>query len=329
MEWLNYHHLHYFWMVAKEGNLTRASKTLRLAPQTVSGQIHRLEFVLGEKLFGHEGRRLFLTDAGRVAFGYADKIFGLGSEFLDTIKGRSATEPSQLVVGFAEGLPKSIVRRMLKPALELDQPVQILCHEARTSDAFMVDGAAQPVDVVLSDAPAPSGTGIPVCEHLLGECGTAFFAPRGSARALRRHFPKSLTGAPFLLPGHNAALRGTLEKWFEAEQLQPTHAAEVDDPSLMRELGENGLGVFAVPDVLEEEIQARYRVSLIGRAPQLRQQFYAISIERKAKHPAVVAICDASREKLFDQGSGGPLPMQRERFPHLERLASIEAKGSE
>jgi LysR family transcriptional regulator, transcriptional activator of nhaA len=329
MEWLNYHHLHYFWTVAKEGSIARASTTLRLAPPTISGQIHRLEYVLGEKLFGHQGRHLVLTDAGRVAFGYADKIFSLGNEYLDTVKGRAAGGPLQLTVGLVECLPRSIAHRMLQPAFELKQPVQIAFHQAHSPEVFLEDPAAQAVDLVLSDGPVASGNGVRVSNHLLGECGTAFFASSGRAKTLRRRFPESLTGAPFLLPGKSAALRRTLEQWFEVEELRPTLAAEVDDASLMRELGEKGLGVFAAPDVLEDDIQARYKVSVVGRASEVSQCFYATAVERMAKHPAVAAICDAAREKMFDQGSGGPLPMQRERFPHLERLANVKAKGWE
>jgi LysR family transcriptional regulator, transcriptional activator of nhaA len=299
VEWLNYHHLQYFWVVAKEGSIARASKVLRLAHPTISGQIHRLEEVLGERLFEHKGRNLVLTDAGRVAFGYADEIFGLGQEFLDAVKGRAPGRPVRVVVGLSDVLPKSIVHRMLEPAFALEKPVQIVCREARSTEAFLGDLALQAVDVVLTDAPAPPTSGVRVFNHLLGECGTAFMADRSSAARIRRRFPDSLDGAPLLLPGTNAALRSALDEWFETQSLRPKIVAEVEDSSLMRVLGEAGLGVFAVPDVVEDDLQRRYRVSLVGRAPELRQRFYAISVERKLKHPAVVAICDASRKKIF------------------------------
>ena len=299
MEWLNYHHLLYFWVVAKEGSITRASKELRLAHPTISGQIHRLEEVLGEKLFDHRGRNLVLTDAGRVAFGYADEIFKLGQEFVDTVKGRVPGRPLRLVVGLSDVLPKSIVHRMLEPAFALEKRVQIVCREARSTETFLGELALQAVDVVLTDTPAAPSTGLRVFNHLLGECGTSFFAAKVVAKSLRRGFPHSLDGAPFVLPGNNAALRRTLEQWFEDESLRPTIVAEVEDSSLVEELGEAALGVFAVPDVIETHVMARYAVALVGRAPQLKQRFYAISVERKLKHPAVVAICDASRKKIF------------------------------
>ncbi len=299
MEWLNYHHLQYFWVVAKEGSIARASKVLRLAHPTISGQIHRLEEVLDEQLFEHKGRNLVLTDAGRVAFGYADEIFSLGQEFLDTVKGRTPGRPVRVVVGLSDVLPKSIVHRMLEPAFAMEKAVQIVCREARSTEAFLGDLALQAVDVVLTDAPAPPTNGVRVFNHLLGECGTAFMADRASASRLRRRFPDSLDGVPFVLPGTNAALRSALDEWFETQGVRPRVIAEVEDSSLMRVLGEAGLGVFAVPDVVEDDLKRRYQVSLVGRAPELLQRFYAISVERKLKHPAVVAICDASRKKIF------------------------------
>ena len=212
MEWLNYHHLLYFWVVAKEGSIARASKVLRLAHPTISGQIHRLQEVLGEKLFDRRGRNLVLTDAGRVAFGYAEEIFGLGQEFLDAIKGRAPGQPVRLVVGLSDVLPKSIVHRMLQPAFGLEKRVQIVCREARTVDTFLGDLALQAVDVVLSDGPAPPSAGLRVFNHLLGECGTSFFAAPATAKRLRRRFPASLDRKLFILPGTNAVLRRTLEQ---------------------------------------------------------------------------------------------------------------------
>jgi LysR family transcriptional regulator, transcriptional activator of nhaA len=299
MEWLNYHHLLYFWVVAKEGSISRASKELRLAHPTISGQIHRLEEVLGEKLFDHKGRQLVLTDAGRVAFGYAEEIFTLGQEFLDTVKGRAPGRPVRLVVGLSDVLPKSIVYRMLQPAFELEKRVQIVCREARSTEAFLGDLALQAVDVVLSDSPAPPSSGLRVFNHLLGECGTAFFASPNTARSLRRKFPQSLDGASFVLPGHNAELRRTLDQWFEDQHLRPNVVAEAEDSALVKELGDAGLGIVAMPDVVEEDVQARYNLVVVGRDQELKQRFYAISVERKLKHPAVVAICEASRKKIF------------------------------
>jgi LysR family transcriptional regulator, transcriptional activator of nhaA len=208
-----------------------------------------------------------------------------------------------LVVGRADVLPKTIVHRRLEPAFALENGVQIVCREGRTTEAFLGELAQQAVDVVLSDSPAAPGGGLQVFNHLLGECGTAFFATPKSATALRRQFPDSLDGMPFVLPGNNAALRRTLEQWFDDTRIRPKIVAEVDDVSLVEVLGEAGTGLFAVPDAVEDDVAAHFRVSLVGRVPELRQHFYAISVERKLKHPAVVAICDVSRKKIFGESA--------------------------
>lgn len=299
MEWLNYHHLLYFWVVAKEGSITRASKELRLAHPTISGQIHRLEEVLGEKLFDRKGRNLVLTESGRLAFRYADEIFSLGQEFQDTLKGRSSGQQMRLVVGVSDVLAKSIVHRILEPAFQLKEKVRIICREARSPDAFMGDLAVHAVDVVLSDAPAGPGTPVRTFSHPLGECGTSFFAARKLAASCRRGFPRSLGGLPVLLPGGGSTFRRALNEWFESHDIRPEIIAELDDLALASVFGEAGLGVFAAPDVIAKEIIQRYDVQLVGRAKDIRQSFYAISVERKIKHPAVAAICQVARRHIF------------------------------
>jgi len=298
MEWLNYHHLLYFWVVANQGSITQASKELRLAHPTISAQIHRLEEVLGEKLFERKGRQLVLTEFGRVALRYADEIFTLGREFMDAAKGRPSGRPSRFVVGISDALPKSVVYRILEPAFRLEEDIRIICREG-SAEGFMGELAMHTVNVVLSDAPAGPGTAVRAFSHPLGECGTAFFATPALARTCRRRFPHSLDGVPFLLPGANSALRRTLEEWFNSLNIRPKVIAEIDDAALAKIAGEAGLGVFAAPDVVEKEVRQRYKLQLIGRAEEVRQRFYAISVERKIKHSAVVAICEAARMKIF------------------------------
>ena len=299
MEWLNYHHLLYFWVVAREGTVTDASKILRLAHSTISGQIHRMEEVLGEKLFVRKGRKLVLTEQGRIAYRYADEIFSLGQEFLDTLRGRSQGRPVRLVVGVSDVIAKSIVHRMLEPVFNLDEPVRLECRESRSVDAFMGDLANHVIDVVLSDAPAGPGTSMHTYSHQLGDCGTTFFASPSHARAWRRRFPKSLDAVPGLLPGVDSTFRRALNDWFETRKLRPRVVAELDDAALAMVFAEAGLGFVAAPDVLERELCERYGVEIIGRADEVRQRFYAISIERKIKHPAVAAICEGARKRIF------------------------------
>lgn len=299
MEWLNYHHLQYFWMVAKHGSITQASKVLRLAHPTISGQIHRLEEVLGTKLFMRKGRNLVLTDSGRTAFRYADEIFSLGQEFQDALKGQASKQQMRLVVGVSDVLAKSVVHRILEPAFELQDTVRVICREDRSVDAFMGDLAAHTVDVVLSDAPAGPGTPVRAYSHPLGDCGTSFLASPRLARSCRRGFPRSLDGRPVLVPGDDSTFRRALNEWFASRDLHPQIIAELDDLALALVLGEAGLGIFAAPDVVVDEIRRRYKVQLVGRAKDIRQRFYAISVERKVKNPAVAAICQVARRHIF------------------------------
>ncbi len=299
MEWLNYHHLLYFWVVAKEGSVSAAARELRLAPPTISGQVHRLEEILGEKLFDHKGRQLLFTETGRIAFDSAQDNFAQGKEFQHAKRARAPGSPLKLAIGFSEVLSETVVHRLLKPAFSLKRGVQIVCREARSTAAFLEELALRAIDVVLTDTPAPASAEPRLFNHFLGECGTSFFATDSMAKALRRRFPDSLDGAPFLLPGKNATLRQTLERWFEELQVRPTVVAEAEDGSLMNALGEAGLGVFVSPDVVERDVRLRHDVTGVGRVPQLRQRFFAVSAERKIKHPAVATICETSRTQLF------------------------------
>ena len=299
MEWLNYHHLLYFWVVAKEGSIVRASEQLRLAHPTISGQIHRLEENLGEKLFARRGRNLVLTEVGRVAFRYADEIFSLGRELIDTLKGRASGKPLRLTVGVADVLPPSLVRRFLDPAFRLGHAVQIVCRADKSVEEFIAELALHRVDVVIADGPAGPGIPIRAFSHLLGECGTTFFAAARLAASTRRKFPRSLDGTPFLLPGAPSAVRRALEQWFNSQDIHPRVVGEFDDSALAKDFGTEGMGIFAAPTVIEAEVRKQYRVRVVGRSDAVRQQFYAISIERKIRHPAVVAVCEAARKDLF------------------------------
>ncbi|HMI91180.1 MAG TPA: transcriptional activator NhaR [Polyangiales bacterium] len=297
MEWLNYHHLLYFWLVAKEGSLARASAALRLAPSTVSGQIRALEQALGEKLFARSGRRLVPTEIGRVVFRYAQEIFALGGELQDVLKGRSTGRPLRLMVGVADVVPKRVARRLLAPALELDEPVRILCREDKP-DRLLAELAVHDLDIVIADAPVGPSTRIRAFSHLLAECGVVFCAVPKLAAAHRRGFPASLDGAPLLLPAEGSTLRRSLDQWFALHSIQPRVVGEFDDSALLKVFGQAGHGIFPVPAMIADEVQRQYQVRRVGRADRVRERFYAISVDRKLKHPAVIAISEAARRKL-------------------------------
>ncbi|MEK7408054.1 MAG: transcriptional activator NhaR [Acidobacteriota bacterium] len=298
MEWLNYHHLFYFWTVAREGSITRASRQLLLAQPTISGQIRALENALGEKLFIRSGRTLALTEVGRLVSRYANEIFSLGRELTDALKGRSAGRPVRLVVGVSDALPKLIAFRLLEPALTLPEPVQIICYEDHP-ERLLAELSTFGLDVMLADAPVGPLARVRAFSHLLGACGVSFFGASSLAVKYRKNFPASLDGAPFLLPLENATLRRSLERWFEAQRIRPRVIGEFQDSALLKVFGQAGIGLFAAATVVEKEIRRQYGVSVIGRTDSMLEHFYAISVERKLKHPAVVAISDAARNRLF------------------------------
>lgn len=298
MNALNYHHLKLFWAVAHEGNLTRASAKLHLTPQTVSGQIRVLEAALGEKLFRRSGRGLVLTEIGHVALVHADEIFSIGRELLETLRGQPTGRPLKLVVGIADVLPKLVVHRLIKPALHLKEPVRIVCREG-TSERLLADLAIQGLDVVLSDSPLAPSVRVRAYNHELGRCGVTFMARPELASRLREGFPRSLDGAPVLLPSEDARLRRELDGWFSACGVQPVVAGEFEDRALLKVFGQAGAGFFVVPGVIADEVMRKYEVQPIGATNDVSEHFYAISVERRVQHPGVVAICEAARSELF------------------------------
>jgi LysR family transcriptional activator of nhaA len=299
MEWLNYHHLLYFWAVARHGSIVRASAELRLAQPTISGQIRRLEEVLGERLFDRVGRNLVMTDVGRTVFRYADEIFTLGQDLMGTLKGRSTTRPLQLTVGVADALPKVLVQRLIEPAFHIGHPLSLVCREDRVVEDFLGALAGQELDLVLADRPLGPGIKAHAFNHLLGECGTTFLAKPKLASVYRAKFPRSLDGAPLLLPGVHATVRRSLDQWFEATKVRPRVVAEFDDSALMYAFGEEGKGVFPSPTVFEAEFRRHYNVAVVGQVKAIRQHFYAISVDRRVQHPAVMAIITSARREVF------------------------------
>ena len=298
MRWMNYHHLLYFWTVAREGTIARACEKLLVSQPTISGQLKALEQAVGRPLFDRSRRTLALTDMGQTVFRYADEIFTLGRELEDVVRDRPVDRPLRLNVGATDALAKPIVRRLLEPAFALAQPVHVVCQEGKP-EPLLAQLALHEFDVVLADVPAMPGVRVKVYNHQLGECGVSFFAAAPLAAKLRKRFPASLDGAPMLLPMPNANLRRSLDQWFDERGIRPEIRGEFDDTALVKEFGQSAAGVFAAPSVIEREVVRQYKVRLVGRTDEIRERFYAISVERKVKHPAVAAICQSAREKLF------------------------------
>jgi LysR family transcriptional activator of nhaA len=291
MEWLNYHHLLYFWTVAKEGGVTRASRKLRLSHSTVSGQIHQLEEALGVQLFRRVGRGLELTDRGRTVLGYADEIFSLGNELIDAVNDRQVGRPLRLVVGVADVLPKTIVCRMLAPVHALPEPVWLVCHEDKP-EHLMDELVTHELDVVLSDAPAGPAVGRGLQNHLLGQSGLSFMGSPELAAVAGSDFPRSLGQVPLLLPTANTTLRQQLDHWLADRGLRPRVAAEIEDSALMEAFGAQGMGIFPVPTLISEVVMKRYDVAEAGRTDEVQARFYALAVARRMRHPAVAAICE-------------------------------------
>jgi LysR family transcriptional activator of nhaA len=298
---LNYRHLYYFWVVAKEGSVTRAAERLDVAVQTISAQLSMLEQSLGRALLAPQGRRLVLTEAGRVALGFADQIFLLGGQLVDALGSSSIERTIRLTVGISDSLPKLISSRLLEAALTLPEKVKLVCHEDNF-ESLLGDLSMHKLDVVLTDRPVPHGTTLRVFSHLLGESEISLFGVERLARQYRDDFPRSINGAPVLLPTRNNAVRSRLDHWFEANEVRPDIVGEFDDNALLNTFGRNGLGLFPAPSTLAKDVLEQFNASPVGEMSRVTEQFYAISNERKIKHPAIDAIMTAIDQGFFAHG---------------------------
>ena len=299
MQRINYQHLFYFWHVVTEGSITAACEKLHLAQPTISGQLTVFEQAVGEKLFYKQGRKLQLTDTGRIVFHYAEEIFALGRELGNTLKGLPTGRALRLTIGIADALPKLVIYRLMQPVFRLPEAVQIFCYEDKV-ERLLNDIALQSIDLVLSDTPLTSSSNVNIFNHLLGDSAVTVFATAELSAIYRPNFPRSLGGAPFLLPTNNTALRRSLDQWFDNENIRPKIQAEIEDSALIKTFGKGGMGLFVAPTIVEDEIKLQYMVETVGRIESVKERFYAITVRRQLKHPAVTAILDNARDNLFD-----------------------------
>ncbi len=302
MSSINYKHLHYFWVVAKEGSIARASEQLHLTPQTISGQLSLFESVQGEQLFKKSGRNLELTEAGRLVLSYAEEIFSLGQELEQVLHHRPTERTVQLRVGVSDAVAKAVAYRLLEPALALPQTLRINCREGKL-EYLLAELAMHKLDIVITDTPMPPTVNVRGFTHQLGECGISFFATKALLQEYPAPFPACLDGAPLLLPGEDSALRSKLMHWLNAQQLHPRIAGEFDDSALMSAFGQAGAGFFAAPSAIADMVMRQYDVQLLGSTDEIKEQFYAISVQRKLTHPAVLAISRAAQKTLFGEVS--------------------------
>ena len=295
---INFRHLYYYWVVAKEGSITRAAERLDVAVQTISAQLNLLEQSLGKALLAPQGRRLVLTEAGRVALGYADQIFLLGEQMQEVLTETDIGRTMRLTVGVTDSMPKLIASRLVEVALRLPQKVKLVCVED-DFESLLGDLSVHKLDVVLTDRPVPSGTTLRVFSHLLGESDVALYGVPELAAHYSEGFPSSLRGAPLLLPTRNHAIRGRLDHWFEMHDVRPDVVGEFDDNAMMNTFARHGLGLFPASGAFREEARSEFNALPVGELAGVHEQFYAISNERKIKHPAVEAILSASHGDIF------------------------------
>lgn len=305
MDILNYHHLYYFWIVAREGSITKACASLNLAQPTISAQLSSLEEFLGVQLFTREGRRLVLTDAGKVAQEYAETIFLTGRELIQVLSRSSLEKPSELRVGIIDSVPKSVGYRLIEPALNTDPNLKLICKEGRAEE-LLAALAIHDLDIVISDAPAPTSVRIQAYNHLLGESEVSVFAEKSRAQKLSENFPQSLENTRIYIPLGSSMLRKDVDQWLERSKIKAITAGEVQDGALLKLFAVARGGVFFAPTVVEHEMRTQYGASIVGKIPEITEKYFAISVERKLKHPAVIAITEAARNSLFQSPKTAP-----------------------
>lgn len=295
VDFLNFRHLYYFWIVAREGGISHASEVLDISPSTISTQISQLEKALQVKLFRKVGRNIRMTDVGQIAFRYAGQIFGLGRELTHALKGWDTAGPFSLQVGIADAVPKLVAMKLLQPVLTVSPEIRLTCREGR-AELLLAELALHHLDLILLDAPADPGSPIRAVSRLLQECVIAIF---GTPELLRQHghgFPESLEGAPVLLPTPTSSIRRSFGRWLERRGLQPRVVGEFEDGALMKAFGEIGAGLFPAPLTIADDLKRQHGVECLGPLEGTHAPYYAVTVERQLEHPAVQAICDAAHE---------------------------------
>lgn len=294
MDWLNFHHLRYFYVVAKEGGLAKAAEKLHVSQPSISAQLRELEIAVGVPLFRRSGRTKALTDAGQIALAYAEEIFSLGQEMINSLRNQDAAKALRLSVGVADSFPKLLTNAILAPVFSMKRPVNVVCREGKIED-LLAQLAAHRLDVVLADEPAPGSMKVKTFTHPLGECGVSICASGKLANLLKKGFPRSLNGAPALLPTDNTGLRRSLEQWFRDIRVHPRVVAEFEDSAMMKVMAADGKGFTVLPSLCTDEAIERYGFKVVGSTNRCVVRFFAITGERRLNHPAVLRITEQAR----------------------------------
>ena len=298
---INYKHLHYFWVVAQEGSITRAAERLGVAIQTISGQLSLLERQLGKALFNSQGRGLVLSEAGRIALGYADQIFQLGDALVDAVQSSDSESTLRLRAGISDGIPKLLAYRLLSSVTSMPVDVRLICDEGEF-ETLLADLALHRLDVVLTDRAAPVGGNLKVFSTRLGDFATGLFGTPSLVERYRPDFPHSLEGAPLLLPTRHNALRGRVDRWLESNAIHPKIVGEFEDSALLNTFGRGGLGIFPAPLALAEQVAVQLDAQALGPMAGVSEQIYAISNERRIRHPAIEVLCATALQGTIEPG---------------------------
>jgi len=298
VEWLNYHHLRYFWTVARKGGVRKAAEDLHVSQPSISAQLRLLEESLGQKLFRRSGRNLVLTETGQLVLNYADEIFSAGRELMNAVKQRPGKHPVRVNIGLTDAFPKLIAFQILRAAFRSEAAVHMICREGEIGP-LVSHLQAHRLDIVLADEPASSALKAKTFNHRLGRSGITFCAVPSLAAKLRRNFPQSLDGAPALLPTQNMGMRAALETWFDSKGIRPRVVGEFEDSALMEVCSTGGRGFTAVHTVVDRAALKHFGLRVIARVDECGTDFYAITAERRVKHPAAVAITEHAYSSVF------------------------------
>ena len=288
----NYRHLYYFWVVAKEGGMSRAAERLGTAVQTVSTQVRELEKSLGYVLLKPAGRGLVLTEAGKAAMQRADQIFQLGEELPALVRAAGSEPGIRLAIGIADSLPKLVVHRLLEPVVG-EAGLRLVCHQ-NALETLLADLALHKLDLVLADQPAPANPNIKLYNHTVGASPLSWYATAALAGKARKKFPSSLAELPILLPTHHSAVRARLDQWFEQQALRPQVRGEFEDSALLKTFGASGMGIFPAVDWVHDDILAHYKVQRVGPCEGVQQHFFAMGTQKKVQHPLVLRLLQQS-----------------------------------
>lgn len=295
---VNYKHLHYFWVVAQEGSIAKASEWLHITPQTISGQLSLLEDYYGVSLFKKVGRNLQLTAVGQQVQSYADEIFSLGNELDQMMSHQPSIQPLVFKVGVVDVVPKLIGHQLLMPALKMASPTRMICREADL-DSLLADLTVHRLDLVIADRPIPPTVSTRGFSHKLGQSSISFLASKTVKQRLSGEFPACLNDAPLLLPSSGSQLRLDIDQWLSQQRIRPRIVAEFDDSALMKAFGQEDVGLFIAPSVIKDSVIRQYNVEFVGSTNEVSEHFYAISVEKKIKNPIVSEIIKTANSVLF------------------------------